>query len=260
MLPVYGRPLLLVVIGTLMVLSFLAEIIFALVQRTPISLGFASWVIAAEAAAWHLKWVLVPVTFAVLWSSGRIYQSMLLVPSRFVGMRAARRGLMTSALVSLSVATLIGVTIPRRVREHGMSIEAGFNAQGYRIDRALMEYRTRNGTLPTELTDLLNRDRLPDPDGSIAAALANVDPTGYKTTATLAELPKEKQRSLRGAAILNVSTNALSEDPPDGGFSFTNYELPLPGDLIVRDGVIMKASEAVKPTPLTAAPARTNKR
>jgi hypothetical protein len=186
-------------------------------------------------------------------------------PTRFVGMRAARRGLMTSALVCLLVATLIGVTVPRRIREHQMAIDAGLHARAYRIDRALLEYRARNGTLPTELKDLLKKDRLPDPDGSIAEAVASVGQTDYKPTATLAELPKDKARTLAGAVIRKTSANAGGEDAPDAVMSFTDYELRLPGedgilntddDLIVRDGVIMKASEVEKPTTLTAAPAR----
>jgi len=228
-----------------------------------------SWslLIAAERAAWHLKWVLIPISFVVLWSSGRIYKSMQRAPSRFVGMRAARRGLMASALTCLLVATLIGVTIPRRIREHQMGIDAGLHAQGYTIDRALLEYRARHRTLPAELKDLRE---LPDPDGSIAAALAalpSVDSAagyaGYKPSADLAA--KEKPRTLRGAAIRNASANSATEEAPVEKLSFTNYELRLPGedgilntddDLIVRDGVIMKASEVEKPTTLTATPRR----
>jgi hypothetical protein len=279
-LPAYGRPLLLVVIGTLMVLSFIVEMIFAVVKQplAAVSRLEESWIIpvdlwslliaalvAAERAAWHLKWVLIPVSLVVLWSSSRIYKSMLRAPSRFVGLRAARRGLMASALVCLLVATLIGVTVPRRLREHQMAIDAGLHARAYTIDRALLEYRRRNGTLPTELKDLLKPDRLPDPDGSIAAALENVGQTDYKPTATLAELPKDKPRTLAGAVIRKTFANAGGEDAPDAVMSFTDYELRLPGedgilntddDLIVRDGVIMKASEVEKPTSLTAAPLR----
>ncbi len=275
-LPAYGRPLVLVVIGTLMVLSFIVELIFALLKQplAAVSRLEESWIIpvdlwslliAAERAAWHLKWVLIPISFVVLWSSGRIYKTMQRTPSRFVGMRAARRGLMASAFVSLLVATLIGVTVPRRIREHQMAIDAGLYARGYTIDRALLEYRARHRTLPAELKDLRE---LPDPDGSIAAALAalpSIDSAagyaGYKPSADLAA--KEKPRTLRGAAIRNASANSATEEAPVEKLSFTNYELRLPGedgilntddDLIVRDGVIMKASEVEKPATLTAAP------
>ena len=261
-LPAYGRTLVLVVTGTLMVLSFLAEIIFALVKQWPVSFTWSSLGLATEAAAWHLKWVFVPVAFIVLWSSRRIYKSMAQAPSRFVGMRAARRGLMASVLVCLTVGTLIGVSIPKRLRTRRLGIEAGIKARGYTIDRALLEYRALNGTLPTDLRDLLKT--LPDADGSIAAALAT-GPTDYKPTATLAELPKERPRAFAGRAI--ASANPAGEDAPPPALSFTNYELRLAGedktlytddDLIVRDGVIMKASEVTDSTTLTA-PIRPNK-
>jgi hypothetical protein len=266
-LPAYGRSLLLVVIATLMVLAFLAQLIFAFIQRPPVSFTTWSVVVTAERAAWHLKWVLIPVAFVVLWSGRRIYQSMLLAPSHFVGMRAARRGVMTSALVCLVLATLIAVTIPRRLREHEMAIDAGIMAQIYTRARALREYRARNGALPSDLRDVLNKKRLPDPDGSIAAAFADVDPAGYKLiSATVAELTKGRARTLRGAVIRNAAVNTEAEATLDG-LSF-DYELRLPGedkifgtddDWIDRDGVIMKASEVTKPTTLTTAPVRTTK-
>ena len=264
-LPGYGRTLVLVATGTLMVMSFLGEIIFALVKQWPVSFTWSSLGLATEAAAWHLKWVFVPVAFIVLWSSGRIYKSMAKTPLRFVGMRAARRGLMASVLVCLTIGTLIGVSIPKRLRFRRLGIEAGIRAQGYTIDRALLEYRALNGTLPADKKDLLDTKRLPDPDGSIAAALANVGPTDYKPTATLAELPKDKPRTLAGAVI--ASASSTREDVPNPALSFTNYELRLAGedkilntddDLIVRDGVIMKASEVTDSTTLTT-PVRPNK-
>jgi hypothetical protein len=265
-LPGYGRTLVLVATGTLMVMSFLAEIIFTLVKEWPVSLTWSSLGLATEAAAWHLKWVFVPVAFIVLWSSGRIYKSMAKTPARFVGMRAARRGLMASVLVCLTIGTLIGVSIPKRLRFRRLGIEAGIRAHGYTIDRALLEYRALNGTLPAEQKDLLDTKRLPDPDGSIAEALANVGPTDYKPTATLAESqPKDKPRTLSGAVI--ASASSAREDVPNAALSFTNYELRLAGedkilntddDLIVRDGVIMKASEVKDSTTLTT-PVRPNK-
>ena len=275
-LPAYGRPLALVAIGTLMVLAFLAEIIFALVKQPPIAffrfeeariipIDLWSLLLAAERAAWHLKWVLVPVSFVVLWTSRRIYKSILQAPTRFVGMRAARRGLLASVLVCLTVGTLIGVSIPKRLRLRRLGIEAGIRAQGYTIDRALLEYRALNGTLPTDLRDLLKK--LPDADGSIAAALANVDSIDYRPTATLAELPKDKLRTLAGTVISSAPTKSADDSPDGGGVSFTNYEFRLSGednirgtedDLIVRDGVIMRASEVTDSTTVTA-PIRPNK-
>ena len=48
--------------------------------------------------------------------------------------------------------------------------------------------------------------RLPDADGSIAVALEDLDPTGYKTSADVAALPKPKSRVLRDAVIRNASS------------------------------------------------------
>ncbi len=119
----------------------------------------------------------VPVTFVVLWGGRRIYRSMLQAPERFVGLKVARRGLLASALVSLLIATLIVITVPARLRQRRMSIEAGLNARAYTLIRAQLEYQARYGAVATEIKDLKD---LPDPDGSIAAALADVDPAGYQ--------------------------------------------------------------------------------
>jgi hypothetical protein len=261
-LPFYGRSLLLTVIGTLMVLVFLTQTIIAMVQKSTSSIGFWSIVSAAETAAWRLKWITIPVAFLVLWSGRKIYRSILSAPDRFCGLRYARRGLLASALVPALIAILIGVTVPERLRQRQLGIEAGFYARGYTIDRALLEYKLAFGTLPTDLRDL---SRLPDQDGSVSAALAGLDTSGYKVTADLASLPTKKPRPLRGAVIMNASLNTPTNDAPQEGLSFTNYELPLPGpdkvlgtedDLIVRDGVITQASAVVRRTTSVTTTAR----
>lgn len=262
-LPSYGRSLLLAAIGSLMVLVFLTQTIFALLQRAPrlkptlalssvLPLDFWSWVAAGETAAWRLKWIALPVTIVVLWGSLKIYRSMLKSPARFCGLGYAKTGLVASALVPVLIAVLISVTVPERLRQRQVALRAASEAVGYRIDRALLQYSIRYDTLPAELNDLR---RLPDPDGSIAAALSNLDTSAYKPSADLAALPKQKSRTLRGAVIRNASMDAATDDLPGDGISFTNYDLPLPGadklmgtedDLIVRDGVIIKASESVR--------------
>jgi hypothetical protein len=253
-LPAFGRSLLLTVAGSLMLIAFVTQTVIALVQKAPSSISFWSVVAAAETAAWRLKWIAIPVMILVLWVGRKLYRSILAEPSRFCGLRWARTGLLTSILVPALVMLLIGVTVPERLRNRQRAIDAGVHAQGYTIDRALLEYRIQFGTLPTDLKDLT---RLPDKDGSIAAALAGVDVTGYKATADLAALPAKKRPALRGAVILNASINSPTDDLPSEGVSFTNYELPLAGqdklfgtedDFIVRDGVITKASEVVRRT------------
>jgi len=259
-LPYYGRSLLLAVIGTLMVLVFLTQTIMALMQKAPVSLGLWSFVAAGETAAWRLKWIAIPITLLVLWAGRRIYSSMLTAPGKFCGLGYARTGLWAAAMVPVLIALLIGVTVPERLRQRQRGIEAGFHAQGYAIDRALLEYRLQFGTLPTDLKDL---SRLADKDGSIASALASVDITGYKVTADVAALPTKKPQQLRGAVIMNASINNATDDSPQEGLSFTNYELPMAGedkimgtedDFLVRDGVITKGLPVVRRSSSSARP------
>jgi hypothetical protein len=260
-LPSYGRSLVLSVMGALLVLVFLTQTFVALGQFSArgaksnlaylsmIPFDFWSWVAAGETAAWRLKWVVIPVMVFVLWFGRKLYRSIAASPERFCGVRYARRALIASAAVPLLILVLIGMTVPERLRRRQWGIEAGFNAQAYRIDRALDEYRQKFGTLPSDFNDL---NRLPDTDGSIAAAVKNVDASGYKVSAELAAVPKQKPQTLRGAVIRNASLNTAADAPLSQGLSFTNYELRLPGsdkilntedDLIVRDGVAYKPSE-----------------
>ena len=251
-LPFFGRSLLLTVIGSLMVIAFLTQTIIALVQKAPASIGFWSVVAAAETAAWRLKWVAIPVTILVLWGGRKIYRSMLDEPGRFCGLRYARSGLLASVIVPALIAVMIGVTVPDRLRQRQDRLDAEANAPGLTMGRAFYEYQLQFGTLPAVAKDLT---RLPDKDGSIAAALQKIDVNGYKATADLAALPTKKPRPLRGAVIMNASLNGSTDDLSSEAISFTNYELPLAGadklfgtedDMILIDGVISKASEVVR--------------
>jgi hypothetical protein len=253
-LPSYIGSLLLLATGVILVLIFLTQIVLALIQGLPESFGFWSWKAAietaAKTAAWRLKWA-IPVMLLVFITARRIYKGMLLQNGRYCGLVYARRGLRAMATVFALVTLLVSISIPSRLRYRQWSIEASDHALGYRIDRALIEYRERFGTYPSDVNDLLKE--LPDEDGSLSAALRSIDPTSYKTTADLAAVPQKKPRALRGAVIRNASVNTRFDDTPAGSLSFTNYEVPLPGidkilgtedDLILRDGLITKASEA----------------
>lgn len=256
-LPSYGRSLLLAVTGALTVLVFVVETIIALLAHKPFSLSFWSWIAAAETAAWHLKWAMIPFTLLIAFGVRRVYRSILQAPDNFCGLRYARHGYLASAAVPLLVLVLIGVTVPARLRHRQWGIEAADNAYIHRLDRALEEYRETYGGLPTDLKDLLTSESkalkgLRDPDGSIAEALKNLDTSGYRPTANLAAVPNKKPQQLRGAVIRNASVST-GDDTLGERLSFTNYDLPLPGpdkimgtedDLIVRDGVIDKASES----------------
>ena len=261
-LPSYGRSLLLAVTGSLMVLIFLTQTVIALFKRPPLSLGFWSWVAAAETAAWRLKWVAIPATIIVLWGSRKLYRSMLQNPSNFCALRYARAGLFASTFIPLLIAVLIGVTVPERLRQRQLGIEAGVNAGAYRVDRALAEYSARFNTLPSENLEELRR--LPDPDGSLAAALRDLGQGVYKTSGPdVALLPQPKTRTLRGAVIRKASVE-VADDGPSVGVSFTNYELQLPGpdkilgtedDLIMRDGLIKRGLDIQRTAGTTAASA-----
>lgn len=256
-LPSFGRALLLTVTGVLSVLTFITFTVGAFAQNVPTSktyteafvvargvvFDFWNWIAAAETAAWRLKWVAIPVTFLVLFGTRKIYHSIKQSPAQFCGLGYARTGYIASAAVPLMIAILIGVTVPERLRQRQMAIEAGFKAQGYRIARALLEYREQFGTLPSDLKDL---NKLPDRDGTLAEALHELDSATYKPIAEVAAVPKKKPQQLQGAVIRNASLDPAA-DSLNEGFSFTNYELPLPGydkklgtedDLVIRDGVI----------------------
>ena len=144
-LPSFGRSLLLAVIGSLMVIAFLTQTIIALFQKASGSINFWSVIAAAETAAWRLKWVALPVAILVLWAGRKIYRSIAEAPLRFCGRRYARWGLLSSSMVPLLIAVLIGVTVPARLRQRQDRIDAEVRAPYLTFARALMEYRLSLG-------------------------------------------------------------------------------------------------------------------
>jgi hypothetical protein len=245
-LPSYGRALLVGVMGGLMLVTFLVSTIIAIFERTPISLGFWSIMGAAETAAWRLKWIAIPATMIALWVGWYICRSIRRNPKRFMWGRLAHSGLWAVITVAVLIATLIGITVPERLRQRELREEAAMYAQGYTIQRAFLDYKARYGTLPATLDEL--KEGLPDPDGSIAAALSGINAHAYSPGADLAAIPKKKSGTLRGSALRNVSLRS-TDDAPEAGFSFTKYEMRLPGqdnklgtedDWTMRDGVIIK--------------------
>jgi type II secretory pathway pseudopilin PulG len=248
-LPSYGRSLLVGVMGGVMLLTFLVSTIIALFERSPISLGFWSIMGAAETAAWRLKWIAIPTTIIALWIGSLICRSIRRNPKRFMWSRVAHSGLWSVIVVAVLIATLIGITVPERLQQREQRQEASIYAQGYTIQRALIDYRALYGTLPATLDELRS---LPDADHSIASALNGISDTAYSPGADLAALPKKKSRGLRGAALRDASLRS-TDDAPEGGLSFTKYEMRLPGpdnklgtedDWAMRDGVIIKPVKA----------------
>jgi hypothetical protein len=249
-LPSYGRALFVTAAGALLLIAFLSSTAFALYEQPKFSLAFWNVVGAAETASWRLKFMALPASLIAVWLSARLCRTIRREPRRFMGAPFAHSGLGASALVALMIVTFIGITVPERLRQRQRGIDAGIYAEGYTIQRALLEYRARFGTYPTDMKDL--RERLPDPDGRIAAALNAVDERGYKPSGgDLAALPpKAKTRRGRPLSLRRVALDA-SDDSVDEKVSFTNYELRLPGedkklntedDWLMRDGIIMKPS------------------
>ena len=252
-LPSYGRAFVLTVSGSLVALVFVVQTLLAFIQNYVGSFGFWTWVAAGETAAWRLKWIAIPILFVVLWFGRKLYRSILAQPERFCGIKYARRGLLTSATVAMLIALLIGITVPARLEHRRLAKEAAILAQARIIDRAFTEYRIKYHTLPADYKTL--QARIPDPDGSLAAALNGVEGRMYQPSADVAAVATEKSRSLRGAVIRKASLSTATDDTPSGGLSFTNYVLRLPGedkitgtddDWVVRDGLVMKLADIAK--------------
>ena len=248
--------------GVLMLAAFFSAVIAALVEHKPASQSFYSllqtstMVAAGEVVAWRVKWFALPVILIVLWSGRRLISGIKRSRDRFGGLSIARGGFAISALVTILVATLIGVTIPARLRQRQDALEATINARGYTLRRAFMTYRDVKGTYPNDLRELSDRNVVPDPDGSIAEALRQTDPNLYQPGAVVAS-SKVKTVVPRGGALRNAPASSAGDSP---GVSFNSYELRLPSehrllgsddDFIMKDGVIMKAADWAAARPRT---------
>jgi hypothetical protein len=247
----FGRAAMVSATGVAMSAVFLASLIAALIESGVFPLRFWSVMSAGEVAAWRLKWVMLPLAIIVLLGGARIIRSIREDPARFMGLRAARLGFGASALVTFLIAILIGITMPVRLERRQWGIEAGDNARCYTRARALLEYRDLHGTLPAQEDLVKELGTLPDPDGSIADALRNLDVSGYEASTVLAAAStKGKSLVPRGSAIRNAAPGA---DPAtDRRISFTSYKWRLPGednilntndDLILEDGIIKRVSD-----------------
>ena len=255
-LPSYGRSLLLAVFGSLTVLVFLVQLIIAMFSRSAKAFGFWSFVASAQTASWRLKWVAVPTTILTLWLGRKLYRSIKNNPERFCGLKYARRGLVASTTVIGLIALLIGVTVPARLRQRAMRLEAAQQVHGFVIDRALFEYQLRYKTLPDQSAVKAELAKLPDPDGSLAAALEVLDIAGYQPKAAeIAAVSPTKPTGLRGAGFRRASLTSAIDDATSPGLVFIRYDLQLPGedkilgtedDWVTRDGVVMKLADVSK--------------
>ena len=253
-LPSYGRSLVLVVAGSLTVLVFLVQTIIAMVQRGFNPLGFWSWVAAAETASWRLKWISIPMAVIMVWLGRKLYRSIQNQPDRFCGVTYARRGLFASLAVPALIALLIGVTVPVRLQRRAWGLQAADTANYLRVSSALNEYRIAYKTLPDKSRWKEDLSKLPDPDGSLAVALREIDIADYQPRAEVAAISAPK-RSMRGAAIQRVSLTSATDDATPEGLAFIHYDLVLPGedkilgnedDWVDRDGVVMRVADVAK--------------
>lgn len=248
----YGRAVIALAGGVVMSAGLLVATVAALVENNGVWLSLSNILTAGEVAAWRLKWVALPIAIAIVWSGARLTRSIKKDPGRFIGLRTARAGFVAAMVATAMIAGLIGITVPERLRRHQWSIEAATNAPYYTLARAQLEYRDLHGTLPSQDELVKQLSTLPDPDGSIAEALRNLDVSGYELRSTVIAAASTKSKSLmpRGSAIRNAATGA---DPAtDRGVSFTSYKWRLPGedkilnnddDLILQDGLIQRVSE-----------------
>lgn len=252
-LPSYGRAVVLAAGGLLTVLVFAFQTVVALVQKGLDPLGGWSWIVAAQTAAWRLKWVSIPLLIVTAWLGRKLYQSIELQPEKFCGLNHARRGLLASSTVVFLIALLIGVTVPQRLRQRQMAKDAGYKAYYHTFEVALLQYQTLYQTLPADVKDL--QKRIPDPNGTLAEALRHIDPLGYRPSADFAAVARQKSTSLRGAAIRKTSLASETDDTAPGGLVFTTFELQLPGedkilgtedDWIAANGVLKRVSEVSK--------------
>lgn len=256
-LPAYGRAFAVAGAGLLLTISFLSATIFALVEREPFSLDFWNVVAAAQTAAWRLKWVVLPLSLLAVWGSARVRASLRREPRLFTGARLVRAGLAASATVAFLIATLIGVTIPDRLRQRELARQAEQDSLRYAVERVLLQYKIRHKTLPSEADDLVSL--LPeDADGSVNKVRLLLKSGTYTPEASLASLPAQAASKGRGgraraARMTPVSLKSSADDAPGEGVSFTGYELILPGrdgingtedDLRIRDGSFVENTQA----------------
>ena len=244
----FGPAVLAVLGGGLMLIGFLASATVVWIVSNGAALNLGTIIAAGQTAAWQLKWISVPVAIAVIWSGSRSLRTIRKSPADFGGLRIARSGFSAAVLATLMVTTLIGVTVPERLRRREWALQAAEKAPAYTLSRAMLQYRELHGKLPSQDEFITQLRTLPDPDGSIADALRRVPLDGYEATTVLAAASKSKTIA-RGAALRNVSLTSTADAP---AVSFTNYQLHLPGsdkkmntedDLIIRDGLVMNVAE-----------------
>ena len=248
-LPGYGRALASAGAGLVLLVASLAAFVGALLRRETFSLSPSALLRAAETAAWELKWTALPLSLVCVYLCARLCHGVAGDAARFAGLRLARAGVALSSVFALLLASLVGVTVPERLRTRELARRASDEALLYAGDRALARYRARFGTYPASASDL---KRLNDPECRLATVVAQMEAGEYKPQADLASLSegRAKSRGRRASALVRARANSNADDSLGAGLVLTNYELILPGrdrligtadDLRVRDGRVLPA-------------------
>ncbi len=168
-----------------------------------------------------------------------------------------------ATIAAAAVALLIGVTIPERLRQRELALQAADDVVRHASNRMLLGYMSRHGSLPTNVDELIKDLRnTPDPDGTLAKVIAEMQAGVYSPEASLASVPeaakKKSARRISSVRMRSVSDRAEADDTPGQSISFTNYELVLPGrdkilgtpdDLRIRDGLMIESPTPSNPTP-----------
>ena len=263
-LPSYLSALAVGASSVLLLVVFLINTLLSLLEQKPVAFDFWNVMTAGQTAAWHLKWLALPLSFAVIWAGARVLAKIAREPARFTGFRFAEAGFKLSVVLAVGLTVLIGLTIPERLRQRERGIEAAKNVEGYEAIKVLYEYRARFNSFPATAEDL---QKLPDPDGSVARLMASMRSEAYEPQSAIAALPPVTAKTSAPRAAANVPIRpvalrtAIGGDVPGEALSFTNYKLRLPGkdnklgtqdDLMIRDGVIIPAP------PLPQTPSRTS--
>jgi len=244
----YGPAVITATSGLVPLAAFLGTVVVGWIVKGA-GLRFGAFMNAGQVAAWQAKWIALPMAVVTLWGGARLTRNIRRTPERFAGLRLARTGFSAAVVATLLVATLIGLTVPERLRRRQWAFDAAENARGYTLHRALLEYRDLHGALPPQEDLVRELKTLPDPNGSIAEALRFVDSNGYQPGAVLAAAAPKSKTLQRGGAIQKTSLTTTVDQP---SVSFQNYDLRLPGadrklntgdDLMIRDGLIMTLPE-----------------
>jgi len=251
-LPSYLSALAVAASSALLLVVFLVKTLLSLLEQKPVGFDFWNVVAAGETAAWRLKWLALPLSFAIIWLGTRVSARIAREPSRFTGFRLAEAGFKLSVVLAVGLTVLIGLTIPERLRQRERGIEAAKNVEGYEAIKVLYEYRARFNSFPATAEDL---QKLPDPDGSVARLMASMRSEAYEPQSAIAALPPATAKTSAPRAA-NVPMRPVALRTAVGGdvageaLSFTNYKLRLPGkdstlgtadDLMIRDGMIIPA-------------------